>query len=455
MDPVPPLDGTLHLDRPTRERAARDAGRYLARCPRAVLRPGSVADVQRIVRYCRRHRIPVAARGLANTTHGQGLVSGVLVETRALAAIRRIGPDHAEVDAGTTWLELTRAAHERGLTPPALTGYLGLTVGGTLSLGGIPPACRAGGQVDSVRELEVVTGAGDLRRCSPAEDRDLFEAVLGGLGQYAIVTGATVDLVPAMARVRGHSIPYGDLAAFFRDLRTLADRGEVSEIYGEWWRPGERGDVQHLTAFTYHDGDRAPDDAYLLRGLASTPDEVTSDDFLPHVSRIDDAVEQLRSALDWDRRPKPWYACWLPESTVERYVGETLAELTPDDVGDGGFVLLYVQRRSALTRPSLRLPAGDSEWVYLFTVMTAGPPEAGGEFAERMLRRNRRFYERARDLGGVRYPIGSVPFTPDDWRDHYGDRWPHLVALKQRYDPDGILTPGPGVFSRRHPPPGT
>lgn len=452
---VPELDGTWHLDEPTRHRDSRDAGRYLTLRPRAVLRPGSVADVQRIVRYCRQRRIPVAARGLGNTTHGQGLVDGVLIECRSLAAIRRIGPDEAEVGAGTTWLELTRAAHEYGLTPPALTGYLGLTVGGTLSLGGIPPAYQAGGQVDSVRALEVVTGTGELRRCSASRNRELFDAVLAGLGQYGIITAATVGLVPARRRVRGHSLPYSDRTTFFRDFRTLAERGEVSEIFGDWWRPGEYGQLQHLNAFTFHDPGSAPDDATLLRGLTARPDEVTDNDFLPHVCRIDDAVADLRAALDWDRRPKPWYACWLPAPTVERYVGEVVPALTPADVGDGGFVLLYAQRRAALTRPSLRLPRDGGEWVYLFTIMTAGPPDAGPHFAAGMLRRNRRLYERARQLGGVRYPIGSIPFTPDDWADHYGDRWPELVALKQRYDPDGILTPGPGVFTPPHPPPGT
>lgn len=216
VDALPPLDGTLHLDEATRRQDSQDAGRYLTRLPHAVLRPGSVADVQKMIRFCRRRRIPVAARGLANTTHGQGLVNGLLIENRSLAGIRTIGADRAVVGAGTTWLELTRAAHERGLTPPALTGYIGLTMGGTLSLGGIPPAYQTGAQVDSVLELEVVTGTGGLVRCSASHRRELFEAVLGGLGQFGIVTEATVRLVAAPAKVRGHELSYTDPSAFFQ-----------------------------------------------------------------------------------------------------------------------------------------------------------------------------------------------------------------------------------------------
>ncbi|WP_020386610.1 FAD-binding protein [Kribbella catacumbae] len=454
---VPGLDGELLVDEVSRSEVSQDAGQYLTETPQVVLRPGSVADVQTMVRFCAQLEIPVAARGLANTTHGQGLVGGLLIDMRSLNTIHEIHDDRAVVDAGADWLQLTNAAHERGLTPPALTGFLGLSLGGTLSLGGIPPAIQSGGQVDSVIELEVVTGTGDLRRCSPTQDEDLFEAVLAGLGQYGIITKATVRLEPAPDLVRGHELAYPDLTGFFEDFRTLLGRAEISEIYGDWWRPGEQGEVQHLNAFTFHSQAEPPDDAHLLRGLTPATTEISENDFLPHVTRIDVAVEQLRELLDWDHLAKPWLTVWLPEATVEQYVTEVVTHLTPRDIGTGGFVLLYAHRRSRLTRPSLSLPQDDSDWVYLFTLMTAGQPsteyanemtagQPSTEYANEMLARNRGLYDRARALGGTRYPIESVAFTQDDWADHYGDRWPKLQELKRTFDPAGILTPGPGMF---------
>jgi FAD/FMN-containing dehydrogenase len=439
VEVVPSLAGELLLDEGSRVAVSQDAGRYVRKVPQAVLRPGSVEDIQVMVGFCARLGIPVAPRGLANTTDGQGLTSGLLIEMRALSTIHEIRDDRAVVDAGADWLQLTEAAYERGLTPPALTGFLGLSFGGTLSLGGVPPAIQSGGQVDSVIELEVVTGTGELRRCSADHDRELFEGVLAGLGQYGIITKATVRLQPAPQRVRGHELEYPDIQDFFKDFKTLLMRAEVSEIYGDWWRPGEQG-LQHISAFTFHTATEKPDDAHLMRELTSEA-VISESDFLEHVSRIDVAVEQLRELLDWDNLVKPWLTLWLPEATVEQYVTEVVSELTPEDVGTGGFVLLYAHRRSMLTRPSLRLPDDDSEWVYLFTLMTAAPSPN-----QALLDRNRRLYDRARALGGTRYPIESVPFTQDDWADHYGDRWPELQQLKQKHDPAGILTPGPKIF---------
>ncbi|MFI7229518.1 hypothetical protein ACIBO5_40415 [Nonomuraea angiospora] len=47
---------------------------------------------------------------------------------------------------------------------------------------------------------------------------------------------------------------------------------------------------------------------------------------------------------------------------------------------------------------------------------------------------------------GQQYPVGSIPTTPAEWRAHYGPAWAAFEAARERYDPDGILTPGQGVF---------
>ncbi|MEU6786814.1 hypothetical protein ABZ912_47125 [Nonomuraea angiospora] len=39
-----------------------------------------------------------------------------------------------------------------------------------------------------------------------------------------------------------------------------------------------------------------------------------------------------------------------------------------------------------------------------------------------------------------------MPTTPEEWRTHYGPAWAAFEAAHERYDPDGILTPGQGVF---------
>ena len=94
----------------------------------------------------------------------------------------------------------------------------------------------------------------------------------------------------------------------------------------------------------------------------------------------------------------------------------------------------------------MRVPRQD-DWFFLFDILTANAaPGPDPVFQARMLERNRTLFEKARRVGGTRYPIGSITFDHRDWVIQYGDEWPRFAALKAHFDPDGILTPGPGIF---------
>jgi cytokinin dehydrogenase len=449
--PVPPLAGVLLTDSGSLQTDSHDLGNIVCVTPQAVLRPGSVNDIVKMVSYSREHAIKVSVRGQGHTTFGQSLSPGLVIENRWLNQIHSIGPDGAIVDPGLLWHDLIVAAYGHGLTVPAFTGYTQLSIAGTLSVGGVPPANQAGLQIDNVSELDLVTGTGELHTgCSETSDQDLFEAALGGLGQCSLITRAKVDLVPAKSMARTYRIEYFDNATFFSDLRTLINRGELDGVYNIWSPSGPTLSHQ-INAVAYYNPGSPPDDTHLLRGLSVPPAAAVKLDttYLEFVFTVDQLYAAYQ-ADGWDTLVKPWFDVWLPDSTVEQYVGEVIQSLTPQDVGPTGFVLLFPQRRSKLTRPFFRVPdtAGGSDWVYLFDILTSSPlPGPNRQFADQMLARNRRLFDRARALGGTCYPIGSLQFSPDDWVAQYGDSWPRFTAIKQRYDPANILTPGPGIFA--------
>ncbi|NJP99114.1 FAD-binding protein [Streptomyces zingiberis] len=449
---APALDGELLLDAVSRQAVTTDLGNIVRRAPRAVLRPASVADIAKMIRFCRAHGIAVAPRGQAHTTYGQGLSAGLLIEMRHLDRVHALGPRTAEVDAGIRWMDLTEAAYARSprLTPPVLTGYTGLSVGGTLSVGGIGGlvgGLHTGLQVDHVRALEVVTGTGAVERCSRHRRSDLFEAVLGGLGQCGVITKAVVDLVPAREETRTYAFGYTGTAAFFRDFRTLVERPGIDHIYAEFVAPGT-APTYTIHATVFHDAGAPPDDGRIAAGLSAEP-EIADAGYLDYAFSIDRAIDALRETERWDEYVKPWFDVWLPGSTVEDFFHDLMPRLTPRDIGAFGAGLIYPQRRAHTTRPFPRLPRRDgSPWAFVVDINTVSPaPGPDPAFAEEMLARNVRLFARTRErFGGTLYPIGSVPFTPGDWRAHYGDRWPAFRAAKRRYDPSAILTPGAGVF---------
>jgi cytokinin dehydrogenase len=449
---APALDGDLVIEAPERGRFATDLGAIVFTTPRAVLRPGSARDIAVMVGFCRRHGIPVATRGAGHTTNGQGLTGGLLVENRRLARIHDLAPDAAHVDSGLLWKDLLRAsfAQRSPRTPPVLTAYTSLSVGGTLSVGGIGGlvgGIDTGLQVDHVRELEVATGTGELVRCSARTRPDLFAAVLGGLGQVGVITKAVLDLVPAKQRARTATLQYDDSAAFAADLATVVERPAVDHVYAEFLPPG--GTSTYAMYVTGFYDTTPPEAAALAGGLTATP-EIADTGYLEYVFAIDELIDGIRETQGWDDLVKPWYDIWLPGDALGPYLAELVPSLDPGtDLGPLGAGLIYPQRRGHVHRPRPRLPRRDgSQWAYVLDLNTVSTtPSPGPEYADRMLERNKRLYDRARSAYGASlYPIGSVPFSGADWRDHFGPTWPEFSAAKRAHDPDGILTPGPGIF---------
>jgi cytokinin dehydrogenase len=440
LDGLPSLDGRVRLDAVALAEAADDFGHLVRHRPLAVLEPGSADDVAVMVRYCGERGIPVAARGRGHTTGGQAQApGGVVVDMGTLRGIEVRG-DHAVVEAGALWSELLRATLRQGRTPPVLTDYLGLSVGGTLAAGGIGGAThRYGAQVDNVTELEVVTGTGERTTCSATRRPQLFAAALSGLGQCAVITRATVRLLPAPATVRYHRLTYSSLAALTADQRTVVRDGRFDHVQGqvELDTAGPRYQLD-VAAFA-----EAPDDAGLLGDLAYERGGERIED-LPYagfLDRLTESAELLESLGEWGR-PHPWLNVFLPGTATDAFVTSVVADLTPADLGISGVILLYPLRRSLLRAPLLRVP--DEELVFLFALLRTASPGAAAPAA--MVAANRAVYERVQAIGGTQYPVGTIPTTPTDWRRHYGPQWPRLAAARHRYDPAGILTPGQGVF---------
>ncbi|MBM7772823.1 hypothetical protein JOD54_003027 [Actinokineospora baliensis] len=437
--PVPRLDGELVTDAAALAEAADDYGQIAHRRPRAVLRPGSVADVVKVVRFAAEHRIPVAVRGQGHSTYGQAQApAGVVIDSRTLARVHRVSAAGAVVDAGATWLEVTKAALAVGLVPPVATDYLGLSVGGTLSVGGVGGATSHHGMlVDTVRELEVVTGEGKLVRCSPTVERELFEAVLGGLGQYAVIVKATLRLVPAATTARIYHLSYPDLRSMTAAQRIALADGRFDYLEGQvtWtgsgWGYLLEGGIYHCAG--------TPDDNAVLRGLPkAAKTEVTPMPYFDWLNRIYALVEQLRPL----KFPNPWLNLFLPDRATDSYVENLLAKFTPADTG-GGPILLYPFAGKRITRPMVALP--NSPIVFLLSVLrVVAPPEES--VVQKLLADNRSAYEQALAVGGTQYPIGSIPGRPQDWQRHYGTAYGRARRLKSRFDPRGILAPEQGIF---------
>src|SRR5262245_13156111 len=206
------LSGELSFDDAVLQTAADDFGRVVHKKPIAVLRPGGAHDIAKLLQFANRQGLKVAMRGQAHSFLGQTQVAGgVVVDSSSLSAVRivKFGTGViAEIGAGSKWHPVLMAANAQKLTVPVITDTF-LSVGGTISTGGFGVTTyNLGLQVDHVQELEVVTGDGQIVTCSDERNSDLFNAILGGLGQCGIITKVVMRLMDAPTNVLVIKIDY-------------------------------------------------------------------------------------------------------------------------------------------------------------------------------------------------------------------------------------------------------
>jgi cytokinin dehydrogenase len=419
--------------------------------PRLTVSPQGPRDVIATVVFAREQGLSVSTRGAGHSQSRLAISDGGIL--LSMGSMRGIGePDReamtVDVESGVIWRDLVRRLEPLGLVPPVLTNNLGVTVGGTLSIAGIGVASfKYGTQGDQVRELDVVTGTGQLVTCDRTRHPDLFWGAIAGLGQVGVITRARLTLRRFKPMTRTYYLLYRDLPTFLEDAKLAMDRGRFDAIES-WGSPCPQGlkpvagKRQPFARWFYpvhltveFDPKEPPDDRELLSGLH--PFETLYVDDTPTV----DFFERMAPVFDlWKRggtwrHVHAWIESVLPWERASDIVESVLPDLPPS-ILVGGHVLLWPAKGNTSESRLFMRPAGED--LLGFGVLPAVPPRYW-ETARPMLENLGRLTEM---MGGKRYLSGYLDWTEERWREHFGDQWEPFVALKRAYDPDSILNPG-------------
>jgi len=286
----PVLDGELLTDEASRQATAVDFGHVVHNVPNGVLRPGSTEDIAKVVRWMGDHGKQVTAQGESHSVYGRSQVDdGIVVDMSGRNKIRSIHQGTIVVDAGAKWSDVLSATLPEGLTPPVLTEYLELSVGGTIVVGGVGGTTwRYGVQSDNVLELEVVTGEGRVLTCSARDNTQLFNAMRAGLGQVGIVTRATLMLRRAPESVRRYQLVYADLDTMLADQRLLLREGRWDYLQGAVVPREAGGWTYSVDGSKLFSGDDVPDDGTMLAGLQDdrAQAQINTFGYLDYVNRF-------------------------------------------------------------------------------------------------------------------------------------------------------------------------
>jgi hypothetical protein len=164
--------------------------------PAAVALCESADDVAAVVAFANQHDLRVTVQGTGHNAVAAGpMTDTILLKTSPMRGVS-IDParKRARAEGGAIWIDVVEAAGEHGLAALAGSapdvGVVGYTLGGGLSW----LARHYGLAANHVHAIEVVTADARQRRVDHDHDPELFWALRGGGGGFAIVTAIEFSL---------------------------------------------------------------------------------------------------------------------------------------------------------------------------------------------------------------------------------------------------------------------
>jgi len=401
-----------------------DFGKMIHRAPALVAFPESVEDVSNTVRWALNAGARVAIRGGGHSQGGQCLSEGgVVIDMAKLDRIEILGPDLIRVQGGTRWSGVIDALRGAGRLPYVLADTPEVTVGGTLSAGGIgSTSLHFGAQVGHIERLEVVTGTGDRLRCSRTRNIDLFNAVRSGQGQFGIITEAWIRLRKTGRKVGDYALRYNDYDRFASDFEWIAENRQFAHMRARlnlherciWLNPGVEYDEDFdedaiLTGLGY--------DECVFQGEVDTEDAFM----------FPKGTFPRSCYFPWRDFFLPWEI--FPMALDQPWLGSDWKARSPCD-----WTGIYLIDTRTIDAPLFMHPPGERILGYsILPVM--GSFNFARECAIQLEKIDRRIIE----LGGKAYVSGHVGYGEDEWKKHYGDKYELGIRLKREFDPNRIF----------------
>lgn len=192
------------------------------RFPRAEARMSEPADVDGL-RALLEDESPGAciARG-SGLSYGDSALAGSVISSLGLRQVCELDPAGGVLrcSAGLNLREILRNVVPEGWILPVLPGTALVSVGGAIAadIHG-KNHHRHGSFCEHVRELSLMLADGEVVRCGPERNPELFQATCGGMGLTGIILETELKLAPiTSSTMAGRSLPAANLAECFELL---------------------------------------------------------------------------------------------------------------------------------------------------------------------------------------------------------------------------------------------
>lgn len=417
--------------------------------PEALVKVLTTAEVSQVLKYAYEHDLPVVTRGSGTGLVGGAVATsgGIMIDTSLMKKVLDFDQSNltVTVEAGMLLMELAAYCDQRGYQYCPDPGEKSATIGGNISTnaGGMR-AVKYGVTRDAVRALTAVLPNGEIIKVGSkvvknSSGYDLKDLIIGSEGTLAVVTQATLKIIPKPEYAISILVPFATMSQAI---------STVPKIIGAKVTPVA---IEYMSCDTIlfaeeYLGKKFPthaSDAYLLMTFDSNTQEAAISDMhtIADLCLEEGALDVLlidteeRSASVWSARGAFLEA--IKSSTDQ--MDECDVVVPRSAVAD---FILYTHEVARTV--SMRIPsfghAGDGN-LHVYICRDKADDET---WQDKKSKAFSMMYAKARELGGLVSGEHGIGLAKKEYlASTLGDTQIQLMkAIKRAFDPKGILNPG-------------
>ncbi len=239
-----------------------------------VATPENQAQCSAVLGFCRRNKLNICPRG-SGRSYGDAILNdrNVLLDMSRMNHIVDFDENlnTVRVEAGTRIVDVFAQFHERGLTLPASPTDSTISIGGALAANvNGKESWRVGNFGDQVLQIKLLEASGDIRTLDRNDGKELFQAVIGGMGLLGIILEVTLQLVKIPSPYLDVSITRAaNVDALIEQLDSLKETADFVVVWIDGYASGANvgRSVIHATSWIESDADATTIHNDVARGV--------------------------------------------------------------------------------------------------------------------------------------------------------------------------------------------
>lgn len=417
--------------------------------PDVVVKANTTEEVSEIMKYAYEHNIPVTARGSGTGLVGAAVAlhKGIVLDLSGMNKILELDEENLTltVEPGVLLMEIAKFVEENDLFYPPDPGEKTATIGGNISTnaGGMR-AVKYGVTRDYVRGLEVVLPNGHVMNLGGkvvknSSGYSIKDLIVGAEGTLAIITKATLKLLPLPKKAISLLVPFENLETAIETVPKIIKSKSIPTAI-------EFMQKEAIVAAEEYLGKKFPDhtsDAYLLLTFDGNSREEIEKDYekVADICLKEGAIDAFISDTE-ERQESIWSA---RGAFLEAIKASTTEMDEVDVVVPRNKVAEFVKYTNELQKEyDIRIKsfghAGDGN-LHIYILRDKLDEKAWNEKLQKVMQC---MYDKSKELRGQVSGEHGIGFAKKEYlNESLSDELVGLMkGIKLTFDPKNILNPG-------------